>query len=152
MARDGGGAVGDLGERTCRRDDARPDHARRDAAARAPCSPPGHAPVIFAANGVGGPAMEKLAATGALAGVIDYTLSELANSLMDGIHATGPERLTVAGRHGLPQLIVPGCCDFFNQGPRDTSPSASAAARATSTTRSPRSCASPRRRASSSGG
>jgi len=82
----------------------------------------GHAPVIFHANGVGGPAMENLAAAGALAGVIDYTLSELANSLLDGVHATGPERLRIAGRHGLPQVIVPGCCDFFNQGAPDTVP------------------------------
>jgi uncharacterized protein (UPF0261 family) len=50
--------------------------------------------------------------------VIDYTLSELANSLLDGIHATGPDRLRVAGRHGLPQVVVPGCVDFFNHGPR----------------------------------
>ena len=82
----------------------------------------GFEPVIFHANGVGGPAMEKLAEQGALVGVIDYTLSELANSLMDGIHATGPERLRTAGRLGLPQLVVPGCVDFFNQGPRDTIP------------------------------
>jgi uncharacterized protein (UPF0261 family) len=54
--------------------------------------------------------------------VIDYTLSELANSLLDGIHATGPDRLRVAGRHGLPQVVVPGCVDFFNQGPRDSVP------------------------------
>ena len=72
-------------------------------------------PVVFHANGVGGPAMEMLAEQGALAGVIDYTLSELANSVMDGIHATGPDRLRVAGRLGLPQVIVPGCADFFNQ-------------------------------------
>ena len=78
--------------------------------------------MIFHANGVGGPAMEKLAAGGALAGVVDYTLSELANSLMDGIHTTGPDRLRIAGRRGLPQVVVPGCCDFFNQGPRDTVP------------------------------
>ena len=82
----------------------------------------GHEPVIFHANGVGGPAMEHLCEEGALQGVVDYTLSELANSLMDGIHATGPERLTVAGRCGLPQVVVPGCVDFFNQGPRDTLP------------------------------
>ncbi|HEX6024367.1 MAG TPA: Tm-1-like ATP-binding domain-containing protein, partial [Solirubrobacter sp.] len=82
----------------------------------------GHEPVIFHANGVGGPAMEHLCEEGALQGVVDYTLSELANSLMDGIHATGPERLTVAGRLGLPQVVVPGCVDFFNQGPRDTVP------------------------------
>ena len=47
----------------------------------------GHEPVIFHANGVGGPAMEHLCEEGALQGVVDYTLSELANSLMDGVHA-----------------------------------------------------------------
>lgn len=73
-------------------------------------------PVVFHANGVGGPAMEQLAQQGALCGIIDYTLSELANSVMDGLHATGPERLLVAGRLGLPQVVVPGCADFFNQG------------------------------------
>jgi uncharacterized protein (UPF0261 family) len=82
----------------------------------------GHEPVIFHANGVGGPAMEHLCEEGALQGVIDYTLSELANSLMDGIHATGPDRLRVAGRLGLPQVVVPGCVDFFNQGPMDSVP------------------------------
>ncbi len=82
-----------------------------------------HEAVIFHANGVGGPAMERLISAGALAGVIDFTLSELANSLLGGIHATGPDRLRVAGRHGLPQIIVPGCCDFFNQGPPETVPS-----------------------------
>jgi uncharacterized protein (UPF0261 family) len=82
----------------------------------------GHEPVIFHANGVGGPAMEHLIEAGALAGVIDYTLSELANSLLDGIHATGPDRLRVAGREGLPQVVVPGCVDFFNQGPAESLP------------------------------
>jgi uncharacterized protein (UPF0261 family) len=82
----------------------------------------GREPVIFHANGVGGPAMEHLIEAGALGGVIDYTLSELANSLLDGIHATGPDRLRVAGRRGIPQVVVPGCVDFFNQGPRDELP------------------------------
>jgi uncharacterized protein (UPF0261 family) len=77
----------------------------------------GSEPVVFHANGVGGPAMERLVAAGAIAGVIDFTLSELANAMHPtGIHATGPERLTVAGRHGVPQVVVPGCVDFFNQG------------------------------------
>jgi uncharacterized protein (UPF0261 family) len=82
----------------------------------------GHEPVIFHANGVGGPAMEKLVQAGALTGVIDYTLSELANSLLDGLHSTGPDRLRAAGARGLPQVVVPGCVDFFNQGARDTLP------------------------------
>ncbi|WP_028067983.1 Tm-1-like ATP-binding domain-containing protein [Solirubrobacter soli] len=82
----------------------------------------GHEPVVFHANGVGGPAMEHLCEEGAIQGVVDYTLSELANSLLNGIHSTGPDRLRVAGRLGLPQVVVPGCVDFFNQGPRDTVP------------------------------
>lgn len=77
----------------------------------------GHQPVVFHANGVGGPAMERLIEAGAISGVIDFTLSELANAMHPtGIHATGPRRLTVAGEHGLPQVVVPGCVDFFNQG------------------------------------
>jgi uncharacterized protein (UPF0261 family) len=82
----------------------------------------GHEPVIFHANGVGGPAMEHLCEEGAIQGVVDYTLSEVANSLMDGLHTTGPDRLRVVGRLGLPQVVVPGCVDFFNQGPRDSVP------------------------------
>jgi uncharacterized protein (UPF0261 family) len=79
-------------------------------------------PVIFHANGVGGPAMEDLIATSSLAGVIEFSISELANSLFDGVHATDERRLTVAGRHGIPQIVTPGCADFFNQGPLDSVP------------------------------
>ena len=100
----------------------------------------GREPVIFHANGVGGPAMEHLIESGALGGVIDYTLSELANSLLDGIHATGPDRLRVAGRHGVPQVVVPGLRRLLQPGTaRASCPSATAGARPTSTTRWPRS-------------
>ena len=116
MARDAGRPIGRLGERCVgitMLGQTTPGVMRvREALVRA-----GHDPVIFHANGVGGPAMEHLIEAGALSGVIDYTLSELANTLLDGIHATGPDRLRVAGRHGLPQVVVPGCVDFFNQGP-----------------------------------
>ena len=82
----------------------------------------GWTPVIFHANGVGGPAMEDLIASSSLAGVIVLSISELANSMFDGVHAAPPSRLTVAGRHGLPQVVTPGCADFFNQGPLDSLP------------------------------
>jgi uncharacterized protein (UPF0261 family) len=82
----------------------------------------GWSPVIFHANGVGGPAMEDLIAQGSLAGVIEFSLSELANTLFDGVHATDERRLTVAGKHGIPQIVTPGCADFFNQGPLDSVP------------------------------
>jgi uncharacterized protein (UPF0261 family) len=121
MARDGGRPVLELGAKCVgitMLGQTTPGVMRvRDALAAA-----GHEPVIFHANGVGGPAMEHLIEAGALGGVVDYTLSELANSLMDGIHTTGPDRLRVAGRHGVPQVVVPGCVDFFNQGARDTVP------------------------------
>jgi uncharacterized protein (UPF0261 family) len=121
MVLEGGRAVEELGERcvgVTMLGQTTPGVMRvRDALVEA-----GHEPVIFHANGVGGPAMEHLIEAGALGGVVDYTLSELANSLLDGIHATGPDRLRVAGRHGIPQVVVPGCVDFFNQGPRDTVP------------------------------
>jgi uncharacterized protein (UPF0261 family) len=121
MARDAGRAVGRLGERCVgitMLGQTTPGVMRlREALERA-----GHEPVIFHANGIGGPAMERLVEAGALAGVVDYTLSELANTLKDGIHATGPDRLRVAGRHGLPEVVVPGCVDFFNQGPLDSLP------------------------------
>jgi uncharacterized protein (UPF0261 family) len=121
MVREGGRPVGELGEKCVgitMLGQTTPGVMRvREALVGA-----GHEPVIFHANGVGGPAMEHLVEAGALGGVIDYTLSELANSLLDGIHATGPDRLRVAGRHGLPQVVVPGCVDFFNQGPRDSVP------------------------------
>ena len=121
MARDAGRSVGDLGGRSVgitMLGHTTPAVTR----IRAALERAGHEPVVFHANGVGGPAMEKLAAAGALAGVIDYTLSEVANTLLGGLHATGPERLTVAGSRGLPQVVVPGCVDFFNQGAPDTVP------------------------------
>src|SRR5690606_36956361 len=49
--------------------------------------------VIFHANGVGGPAMEELIAQGYFAGVLDYTLSEIAGFIAGGFHNGGETRL-----------------------------------------------------------
>lgn len=82
----------------------------------------GYEPIIFHANGVGGPAMDAMARDGVLRGVIDFTLSEVSNTMFDGVHATGPDRMRAAVERGLPLLVVPGSLDFFNQGPLDTVP------------------------------
>jgi uncharacterized protein (UPF0261 family) len=82
----------------------------------------GYEPIVFHANGVGGPAMDALVAQGGLHGVIEFTVSEIANSVKDGIHATGPDRMRAAAEAGVPLLVVPGAADFFNQGPRDSVP------------------------------
>ena len=68
--------------------------------------------VIFHSNGVGGPAMEELAAEGQFVGVIDFTTNEVYDPLVGGIHDGGEKRLSEIGRLGLPQVVVPGCIDF----------------------------------------
>ena len=72
----------------------------------------GYETVVFHSNGVGGPAMEELAAAGQFVGVIDYTTNEITDPLTGGIHNGGPNRLRVVGELGLPQVVVPGCIDF----------------------------------------
>jgi uncharacterized protein (UPF0261 family) len=73
----------------------------------------GYDVVIFHANGVGGPAMEELIEQGYFAGVLDYTLSEIAGFIAGGFHNGGPTRMDAAARAGIPQVIVPGCLDFM---------------------------------------
>ena len=68
--------------------------------------------VVFHSNGVGGPAMEELAAEGQFMGGLDYTTNEINDPLVGGIHNGGPDRLRVVGRLGIPQVLVPGCIDF----------------------------------------
>ena len=82
----------------------------------------GYEPIIFHSNGVGGAAMEEMIREGRLGAVIDYTTDELTDHLVGGFHDAGPRRLEAAGEAGLPQVIVPGCVDFFVQGPRASLP------------------------------
>lgn len=72
----------------------------------------GYEAVVFHSSGVGGPSMEERARAGDLVGVIDYTTNEIVDHLTGGIHDAGSERLTVVGRLGLPQVVLPGCVDF----------------------------------------
>ncbi len=54
--------------------------------------------------------------------MLDLTTTELADDLVGGVLSAGPERLTAAGRHGVPQVVAPGALDMVNFGPRDTVP------------------------------
>ena len=76
----------------------------------------GYETIIFHANGIGGPAMDDLVESGVFVGVIDFTISELANSIHGGLHATSDSRMRAAVTSGIPLLVVPGAGDFFNQG------------------------------------
>ena len=82
----------------------------------------GYEPVIFHATGVGGQAMEGLMESGFLRGVLDVTTTELCDDLVGGVLSAGPDRLEMAGKLGLPQVVSVGALDMVNFGSRDTVP------------------------------
>jgi uncharacterized protein (UPF0261 family) len=81
--------------------------------------------LVFHATGVGGQAMEKLADSELLAGVIDVTTTEIADEIVGGVLSAGPARLDVFARHALPYVGSCGALDMVNFGPWDSVPSAS---------------------------
>jgi uncharacterized protein (UPF0261 family) len=82
----------------------------------------GYEVVVFHATGTGGESMEALVASGYFAGVLDLTTTELVDELVGGVLSAGPDRLTAAGRLGIPQVVSLGALDMANFGPRDTVP------------------------------
>jgi uncharacterized protein (UPF0261 family) len=82
----------------------------------------GYEVLVFHATGTGGQAMESLIADGVIAGVLDITTTELADELVGGVLTAGPNRLTAAGRKGIPQVISVGALDMVNFGPPETIP------------------------------
>jgi uncharacterized protein (UPF0261 family) len=82
----------------------------------------GYETLVFHATGSGGQALEALARSGMLVGVLDITTTELADDLVGGVLSAGPERLTAAGASGVPQVVSLGALDMVNFGPEDTVP------------------------------
>jgi uncharacterized protein (UPF0261 family) len=66
--------------------------------------------------------MEGLIDSGFMTAVLDITTTELCDRLVGGVLAAGPERLEVAGRNGVPQVVSLGALDMVNFGARDTVP------------------------------
>ena len=79
-------------------------------------------PWVFHASGVGGRTMEKFVSLGYIHAVADMTLAEVGAHIVGGLHDAGSDRLEAAGRHGLPQVIVPGAADTVVLPPRDQIP------------------------------
>lgn len=82
----------------------------------------GYDVMAFHANGLGGKAMETLIREGCFDGVLDITITELADELCGGTCSAGPDRLLAAVEMGVPQLVVPGCLDMVNFTQLDTVP------------------------------
>jgi len=73
--------------------------------------------VAFHAIGSGGKAMESLIEEdqhNLVRGILDITTTEVMNSLVGGMCSAGPERLEVAGKIGIPQVVTCGAIDFVN--------------------------------------
>ena len=68
----------------------------------------GYEVIVFHAVGSGGRAMEQMMKEGIIGAVFDYAMGEIADDVWKVLRAGGPERLTVAGKLGLPQVLVPG--------------------------------------------
>ena len=68
---------------------------------------------VFHATGMGGRAFDALAAQGAFAAVMDFAPQEVSNHLFGGLSA-GADRMTGAGRAGVPQIVAPGCYDLVD--------------------------------------
>lgn len=74
----------------------------------------GYEVVIFHTTGMGGRALEAIAARRGFAAVLDFSLQELANHLSGSVVTSGADRLENAGRAGVPQIVAPGAIDMVD--------------------------------------
>ncbi len=82
----------------------------------------GYEVLVFHATGTGGRTMESLINEGFVDACLDITTTEWADEVCGGVFSAGKDRLSAAGRAGIPHLIVPGCIDMANFGPIDSVP------------------------------
>lgn len=68
----------------------------------------GYEVIAFHAVGSGGRAMEQMMHEGLIGAVFDYAMGEIADGVFGGLRAADENRLTVATKLGLPQVICPG--------------------------------------------
>ncbi|MBA2777917.1 Tm-1-like ATP-binding domain-containing protein [Billgrantia kenyensis] len=80
--------------------------------------------LVFHATGTGGQSMEKLAASGMVAGLLDVTTTEICDLFMGGVFSAGEERLDVVARTSVPYVGSVGALDMVNFGALDTVPAA----------------------------
>ncbi|MDR3468305.1 MAG: Tm-1-like ATP-binding domain-containing protein [Xanthobacteraceae bacterium] len=74
----------------------------------------GYEVVIFHTTGMGGRAMESLASQHSFAVILDLSLQEVANQFLGSVVGSGQDRLTNAGKAGIPQIVAPGAIDMID--------------------------------------
>jgi uncharacterized protein (UPF0261 family) len=78
--------------------------------------------LVFHATGVGGRAMEELAGSHLLDGILDITTTEVADEVVGGVFAAGPARFDVILERRMPYVMSLGALDMVNFGAMDTVP------------------------------
>lgn len=79
-------------------------------------------PLVFHATGNGGTSMERLVEDGEIVGVIDITLTEIADLLFGGVLACPDTRLDCIAQTEVPWVGSAGAMDMVNFGGRDSIP------------------------------
>ena len=70
--------------------------------------------VVFHSTGMGGMAYESLASQKQFVCVMDFCLQEVCNHMAGSAINSGANRLTSAGKAGIPQLVAPGSVDLLD--------------------------------------
>jgi uncharacterized protein (UPF0261 family) len=78
--------------------------------------------LVFHATGAGGRAMEQLVQSGVIKAVLDVTTTEVADEVVGGVFAAGPERFDAILAAGVPYVLSLGALDMVNFGAKDTVP------------------------------
>jgi uncharacterized protein (UPF0261 family) len=82
----------------------------------------GYEVLVFHQTGIGGQSMEELMKAGFIDASLDVTTTELADELVGGVWPAAPDRLEVAARLGIPQVVSLGALDFVCVGPLQSVP------------------------------
>ncbi len=82
----------------------------------------GYETIVFHAIGPGGRAMEQMMREGIIGAVLDYSTIEVSNEMFHALLAGGPDRLTTAGKLGLPQVLSTGAIEVLVYNEPETVP------------------------------
>lgn len=78
--------------------------------------------LVFHATGTGGQAMEKLASSGLIQGLLDLTTTEVADEVVGGIFKAGPQRFDLLAEREMPCVMSLGALDMVNFAGLETVP------------------------------
>ncbi len=78
--------------------------------------------LVFHATGTGGQAMEKLAGSGFMQGLLDLTTTEVADEVVGGVFRAGAHRFDLLGERNIPCVMSLGALDMVNFGAPETVP------------------------------